>query len=342
MTLLGGVRALAGRAAGGDAVAIVSRQRAGGARLWRPTSGGVRLPRGTVAGAPAAPTLPPAAAAGPAPRARTPALFAAPLSTRSDASAQRQSADDAGSAGGARDAQQTGAGGAAESADAGASDGQAHGRQQAAEDAPPGGAAEPEQAAAAEAADAAAGNDAESAQVAALREKTVRLLADMENVRAIAKRDVESARKYGVSSFARELLDVADNLSRAMQSVPEEQRRDHDANPLLASLCEGVTATESSMQQAMRKHGIVRYGAEGERFNPEMHQAMFEAPPPSTPPPTAADPADGSGSDAQAPAQWQDGTVMHVMKPGYMIHDRVLRPAEVGVVKNPPPPSSSS
>lgn len=166
------------------------------------------------------------------------------------------------------------------------------------------------------------------------RDRTLRLLAEMENVRAIARRDVEGARKYGISTFARELLDVADNLTRALESVPREAlnktegttgEQARDSQSLLRALCEGVGATEIEMQRVFRKFGIERYGALGDRFDPEMHQAMFEASEPGTDTTTEPAPKD-------KPVM-EDGSVMHILKMGYKIHDRVLRPAEVGVLR---------
>eukprot|EP00166_Cyanidium_caldarium_P006394 ctg_934.g358 len=173
------------------------------------------------------------------------------------------------------------------------------------------------------------------------KERSLRLLAEMENVRTIARRDVDTARRYGVASFAREMLDVADNLSRALGAVPRESLSDAtktapsghqaaDCPSLLAALVEGVAATEREMQNVFRKFQIVQYGRVGDPFDPEVHQALFEAPSPK-----------GGGEGSDGDTSLPEGTILHVMKSGYKIHDRVLRPAEVGVVKNPPTPSNA-
>jgi molecular chaperone GrpE len=189
-------------------------------------------------------------------------------------------------------------------------------------------------------------------ELATLRERVIRLLAEMENVRMIARRDVEAARKYSISSFAKELLDVADNLNRALAVVPPEQLTAtettnsiaSDQEPqsdstkstsLLRALHEGVSATERELQRTLQKFGIQRYGQVGEPFNPEVHQAVFEAPAPTETTSTA----DKNVEQASSPTL-PDGAILHVLKAGYRIHDRVLRPAEVGVVKNPSPVST--
>ena len=173
------------------------------------------------------------------------------------------------------------------------------------------------------------------------KERSLRLLAEMENVRTIARRDVDAARRYGVASFAREMLDVADNLSRALGAVPRESlpnatktapsgHQAADCPSLLSALVEGVAATEREMQNVFRKFQIVQYGRVGDPFDPEVHQALFEAPAPK-----------GSGEGSDGDTSLPDGTILQVMKSGYKIHDRVLRPAEVGVVKNPPTPPNA-
>jgi len=187
-------------------------------------------------------------------------------------------------------------------------------------------------------------------EIATLRDRAIRLLAEMENVRMIARRDVEAARKYSISSFAKELLDVADNLNRALAAVPRQQLEVSSSSnstgaggavsaaesaklaSLLTALYEGVSATERELQRTLQKFGIERYGEIGEPFNPEVHQAVFEAPAP------VADSATSEQSGAAKPSpSLPDGAILHVLKAGYRIHDRVLRPAEVGVVKNVSP-----
>jgi len=124
-----------------------------------------------------------------------------------------------------------------------------------------------------------------------------------------ASLDLEKAHKFGVSKFAKDVLDVADNLSRAAQSVPVEVRAS-DAEPELKALYEGVVMTDAVLLKTFEKHGLVRMEPLGEKFDPNFHDAMFEA------------------SDATK----EVGTVMHVATPGYMLHERCLRAAGVGVV----------
>lgn len=148
-------------------------------------------------------------------------------------------------------------------------------------------------------------------QIAELNDRTLRVLAEMENVRTIARRDVENARKFGIVPFAKGLLDVADNLGLALKAVPEDVLSAADADPGLVGLHAGVRATERELLKVFAQHGMTRFGEVGDKFNPNMYQAIFEAPSPSAEP----------------------GTVIDVAKLGYAIDDRVLRPAEVGVAK---------
>lgn len=145
-------------------------------------------------------------------------------------------------------------------------------------------------------------------QVKELKDQLLRGLAEQENTRNIAKRDVASARNFAVTSFAKSLLDTSDNLSRALESVPEEER---EKNPVLSNLYEGIQMTESGLLKAFEKNGLVRYGEIGDTFDPNKYEALFEYPDPDKP----------------------GGSVGQVMKKGFMLNDRVVRPAEVGVVK---------
>ncbi|MDR3518717.1 MAG: nucleotide exchange factor GrpE [Azospirillaceae bacterium] len=148
------------------------------------------------------------------------------------------------------------------------------------------------------------------AKVAELRDQTLRALADAENTRRRAQREREDTAKYAVVSFAKELVTVADNLRRALDAVPADQR---DANDLIKTLVVGIEATERQLIAAFDRVGIVRQEPLGEPFDPNFHQVMFEI------------------EDAgKAP-----GTVVQVMQPGYKIHDRLLREALVGVAKRP-------
>ena len=151
--------------------------------------------------------------------------------------------------------------------------------------------------------------EAENADV---KDRLLRLAADMENLRRRTEREVKDARTYAVTSFAREMLSVADNLSRALDAVPEEHRADEGSG--LKALIEGVDMTEKGLLATLEKHGVRRLEPEGQRFDPNFHQAMFEIPNPEVP----------------------NGTVLQVVQAGYAIGDRVLRPAMVGVSKGGP------
>ena len=148
-------------------------------------------------------------------------------------------------------------------------------------------------------------------QVKDLKDNLLRSLAEQENTRRIAKRDVEQARSFAIGSFAKSLLETSDNLSRALDAVPEELRHDHDHHSVLATLYEGITMTDDGLSKAFAKNGLVQFGLPGEKFDPNIHEALFEYPDP----------------DGEA------GNIGQVMKKGFMLNSRVLRPAEVGVVK---------
>jgi molecular chaperone GrpE len=146
-------------------------------------------------------------------------------------------------------------------------------------------------------------------EAAEARDKMLRTLAEMENLRKRTAREVADARMYGISGFARDVLEIADNLQRALDAVPAEARA--NADPGLKSLIEGVELTERSLHNTLEKYGVKRLDPSGGRFDPNFHQAMFEVP------------------DASVPA----GTVVQVVQAGYTIGERVLRPALVGVSK---------
>ena len=150
------------------------------------------------------------------------------------------------------------------------------------------------------------------AQVAELRDKFLRAVAEAENVRKRAERDVADERVYGVTGFARDILVVADNLARTLDAVGAEARA--SAEGPLKALLEGVELTDRELQKALAKNGIRRIDPQGEKFDPHFHQAVFEVP------------------DANVPA----GMVAQVIQPGYAIGNRVLRPAMVGVSKGDP------
>jgi molecular chaperone GrpE len=146
-------------------------------------------------------------------------------------------------------------------------------------------------------------------EVADLRDKMLRTLADMENLRKRTTREVADARAYGISGFARDVLDIADNLQRALDAVPADTRA--AADPGLKALIEGVELTERSLLNTLEKNGVKKFDPSGEKFDPNFQQAMYEVPDPSVP----------------------AGTVVQVVQAGYMIGDRILRPALVAVAK---------
>jgi molecular chaperone GrpE len=148
-------------------------------------------------------------------------------------------------------------------------------------------------------------------QLKETKDHLLRELAEQENIRRIAKRDVASARSFAISSFAKSLLDTSDNLSRAMEAVPEEFRVDSENHPVLSNLFEGIKMTDENLTRAFAKNGLVKFGKSGEKFDPNMHDALFEYPDPNS----------------------EVGTIGQVMKVGFMLNNRVIRPAEVGVVK---------
>ena len=145
--------------------------------------------------------------------------------------------------------------------------------------------------------------------VAEARDKMLRTLAEMENLRQRTRREVADAKTYGISGFARDVLEIADNLQRALDAVPADARA--AADPGLTALIEGVELTERSLLNALEKNGVKKFDPAGERFDPNFQQAMYEVPDTSVP----------------------SGTVVQVVQAGYMIGERVLRPALVGVSK---------
>jgi molecular chaperone GrpE len=146
-------------------------------------------------------------------------------------------------------------------------------------------------------------------EAAEARDRMLRTLAEMENLRKRTAREVSDARTYAISGFARDVLDIADNLQRALDAVPVEAKA--AADPGLKALIEGVELTERSLHNALEKNGVRKFDPAGEKFDPNVHQAMYEVPDPSVPP----------------------GTIAQVVQAGYMIGERVLRPALVGVAK---------
>src|SRR3954464_5986081 len=146
-------------------------------------------------------------------------------------------------------------------------------------------------------------------EAAEARDKMLRTLAEMENLRKRTSREVADARIYGITGFARDILDIADNLQRALDAVPTEMKA--TADPALKAFIEGVELTERSLLNTLEKNGVKKFDPSGEKFNPNFQQAMYEVPDTSVP----------------------SGTVVQVVQAGFMIGERVLRPALVGVSK---------
>lgn len=149
------------------------------------------------------------------------------------------------------------------------------------------------------------------AEAASLNDRLLRAMAETENIRRRAQRDKQDTAKYAIANFARDMLSVADNLGRALGSVDEDARKD---NGILENLMIGVEMTDRELMAAMGRVGVSRMEPIGSRFDPNVHEAMFEY------------------DDPAQPA----GTVGQVIEPGYMIHDRPLRPAKVGITKGGP------
>jgi len=146
-------------------------------------------------------------------------------------------------------------------------------------------------------------------EVADARDKMLRTLAEMENLRKRTQKEVADGRTYAIQNFARDVLEIADNLQRALDAVPAETKAAADAG--LKALIEGVELTERSLLNTLEKNGVKKFDPMGEKFDPNFQQAMYEVP------------------DASVPA----GTVVQVVQAGYTIGERVLRPALVGVSK---------
>lgn len=141
------------------------------------------------------------------------------------------------------------------------------------------------------------------------KDRLLRAAAEMENLRKRTQREVNDARTYAIADFARDMLTATDNLERALALLTDDVRT--EASSDMKSLIEGIEMTEREMQRLLQKNGVKPIMAEGEKFNPHKHQAMFEVP------------------NANVP----EGTVVNVMQQGFEIGDRVLRPAMVGVAK---------
>jgi molecular chaperone GrpE len=146
-------------------------------------------------------------------------------------------------------------------------------------------------------------------EAADYKDKLLRALADMENLRKRTEREVADSRLYGISTFARDILNVADNMHRALNALDVGLRERADAG--VKALLDGVELTERELLNALEKHGVKKLEPVGQKFDPNMHQAMYEVP------------------DSGAPV----GHVVQVIQAGYMIGERVLRPALVAIAK---------
>ena len=160
--------------------------------------------------------------------------------------------------------------------------------------------------------EAAAATEILHAEIAALKDRILRTMAEMENLRRRTEKEVADSKVYGVSSFARDMLTVADNLQRAQANLPAEART--DLPPAVKSFVEGVELTERDFLSRLARFGIKPMDTDGQKFDPNRHEALFELPDPSVP----------------------SGTIAKVVETGYMIGDRILRPAKVGVARGGP------
>lgn len=149
-------------------------------------------------------------------------------------------------------------------------------------------------------------------EAAEMKDQLLRTVAEMENLRRRTEKEVRDAKQFSVTSFARDMLAVADNLRRGLEVISDEDRA--GAEGALKALLEGTDLTEREMLKTLEKHGVKKLNPEGERFDPNYHQAMFEVPNPEVP----------------------NNTVVQVVQAGYVIGTRVLRPAMVGVAKGGP------
>lgn len=159
--------------------------------------------------------------------------------------------------------------------------------------------------------------EALNAENASLKDQLLRAMADMQNLRRRTEKEIADARLYAVTNFARDMLNVADNTRRGLESVPEADRASAEGS--FKALIEGVDLTERDLLNTLERHGIKKLDPEGERFDPNRHEALFEI------------------ENADVPS----GTVLQVMQSGFVIGDRVLRPARVGVSKGGPKPQAN-
>lgn len=162
-----------------------------------------------------------------------------------------------------------------------------------------------------------AGDDPET-QIRELNDRLLRTMAEMENLRRRTQKEKEDTAKFAASGFARDMLSIADNLHRALEAAPDGGSSG-GTDEGVAALIEGVKLTEKDLLAAFERHGVERVDPMGQKFNHDLHEAMFEIP----------------SADAEA------GTVLQVVEVGYTLNGRLLRPARVGIAKAAPPPGDT-
>ena len=155
------------------------------------------------------------------------------------------------------------------------------------------------------------------AEVSSLKDQLLRAMAEVENVRRRTARERDDAVRYAAGPFIKDLLGVADNLARALENMPEDPEGGEGP---LGQLVAGLKLTEKELESAFERHHIVKIDPLGERLDPHRHEAMFEIPDPTRP----------------------AGTIAQVVQSGYLLHDRLLRPARVGVAKGGPAASAQA
>ncbi|KAI8353392.1 GrpE nucleotide exchange factor, partial [Mortierella sp. GBAus27b] len=152
---------------------------------------------------------------------------------------------------------------------------------------------------------------AKDKQIAEIKDRLLRTLADMENLRQRTAKEVTNTKDYAIQKFAKDLLDTADILTLAIKNIPADEISESSSNTHLKSLHTGVSMTRDELLKTFKRYGVEPYDPINEKFDPNLHQANFQVPMPGKEP----------------------GTVFDVQKIGYMIKGRVLRPAQVGVVQ---------
>ena len=153
-------------------------------------------------------------------------------------------------------------------------------------------------------------------EVKEMKDKVLRSMAEEENVRRIAKKDVENANAYAITKFAKALLDVSDNFERAINAIPAEKLESLESgegDPLFKSFVEGIVAVDKGMMKTFNQFGVTKYGEVGDKFDPELHDALFQIP----------------------DASKEEGTIGQVVKTGFKLKDRVIRAAQCGIIKAP-------